>query len=142
MEVYIDDKLVKSLKTTNHITDLQEAFTVLRKYQMKPNLSKCAFGVTSVLMKPLPNEELYLYLAISPLAVSIVLVRQEQRTEHHIYYVSRVLHDAETRYQNIKKFAFAVVVAARKLCPYFQAHTIVVLTDQPLRKILQKPDIS
>ncbi|XP_077232281.1 uncharacterized protein LOC143868183 [Tasmannia lanceolata] len=42
----------------------------------------------------------------------------------------------------IEKFAFAVVVAARKLNPYFQAHTVVVLTDQPLRKILQKPDTS
>ncbi|XP_077251974.1 uncharacterized protein LOC143891236 [Tasmannia lanceolata] len=33
-------------------------------------------------------------------------------------------------------------MAARKLRPYFQAHTIKVLTDQPLRQVLHRPDIS
>ncbi|XP_077215747.1 uncharacterized protein LOC143850376 [Tasmannia lanceolata] len=47
MEVYVDDMLVKSLKTMNHVADLQEAFAVLQKYQMKLNPSKCAFGVVS-----------------------------------------------------------------------------------------------
>ncbi|XP_077249232.1 uncharacterized protein LOC143888687 [Tasmannia lanceolata] len=46
-EVYVDDMLVKSLKATSHVTNLHEAFTVLPKYQMKLNPSKCAFGVTS-----------------------------------------------------------------------------------------------
>ncbi|XP_077223439.1 uncharacterized protein LOC143857051 [Tasmannia lanceolata] len=102
---------------------MPDAFDKLKQYLQSP----------LVLMKSLPNEELYLYLGVSPLAVSAVLIRQEQRTEHPIYYVSRVLHDAKTRYQNIEKFAFAVVIAARKLCPYFLAHSIIVLTDQPLR---------
>lgn len=39
-----------------------------------------------------------------------------------VYYVSRVLHDAETRYTGIEKLALALVVAARRLRPYFQAH--------------------
>ena len=30
--------------------------------------------------------------------------------------------------------AFALVTVARKLKPYFQAHTIIVLTDQPLKR--------
>ncbi|XP_077215574.1 uncharacterized protein LOC143850191 [Tasmannia lanceolata] len=60
--------------------------------------------------------------------------------EQPIYYVSRVLHNAETRYSEIEKFTFTIVVSARKLCPYFQAHPITVLTDQPLRKTLQKPN--
>ncbi|KAL6335721.1 hypothetical protein AAG906_039484 [Vitis piasezkii] len=32
--------------------------------------------------------------------------------------------------------------AAQKLRPYFQAHLVVVLTDQPLRNILHKPDLT
>jgi hypothetical protein len=32
------------------------------------------------------------------------------------------------------------VTASRKLRSYFQAHTIVVLTDHPLRKAMNKPD--
>ncbi|GMH19404.1 hypothetical protein Nepgr_021245 [Nepenthes gracilis] len=38
--------------------------------------------------------------------------------------------------------ALALTFAARKLRPYFQAHRVVVLTDRPLKGILQKPDVS
>ncbi|KAK2998728.1 hypothetical protein RJ639_022763 [Escallonia herrerae] len=53
-----------------------------------------------------------------------------------------VLQDVETRYPRIDKVALALVTSARKLRPYFQSHTIVVLTDQPLGKVLQNPDAS
>ena len=46
MEVYIDDMLVKSLKAELHITRLAEAFKVLKRYNMKLNPTKCAFGVS------------------------------------------------------------------------------------------------
>ena len=36
----------------------------------------------------------------------------------------------------MEKLAFALVTVARKLKPYFQAHTIIVLTDQPLKKAM------
>ena len=47
IEVYIDDMLVKSTQTTDHIWDLEEAFSILRRYQIKLNPTKCAFRVTS-----------------------------------------------------------------------------------------------
>ena len=47
MEVYVDDMLVKSLKADEHINNLKESFEILRKYKMKLNPAKCAFGVTS-----------------------------------------------------------------------------------------------
>ncbi|XP_059446359.1 uncharacterized protein LOC132177899 [Corylus avellana] len=47
MEVYVDDILVKSVLPQDHILDLQETFTTLKKYGMKLNPSKCAFGVSS-----------------------------------------------------------------------------------------------
>ena len=40
----------------------------------------------------------------------------------------------------MEKLAFALVTAARKLRPYFQAHTVIVLTNHPLRKAMNKPD--
>ena len=40
----------------------------------------------------------------------------------------------------MEKLAFALVIAARRLKPYFQAHTIVVLTDKPLRKAMDSPE--
>jgi hypothetical protein len=52
------------------------------------------------------------------------------------------LHGAEERYPWIEKLAFALITSARRLRPYFQAHAIRVLTEYPLKKILQKPDLS
>ena len=47
MEMYIDDKLVKSTTVELHIAHMSEAFQILREYNMKLNPSKCAFGVTA-----------------------------------------------------------------------------------------------
>ena len=47
VEVYIDEMLVKSLDEGSHLDDLQETFETLRRYKMKLNPSKCAFGVSS-----------------------------------------------------------------------------------------------
>ncbi|KAL0381941.1 UNVERIFIED_CONTAM: Polyprotein P3 [Sesamum latifolium] len=45
VEVYVDDMLVKSKKAEDHTKDLEETFSVLRKYKLKLNPAKCAFGV-------------------------------------------------------------------------------------------------
>lgn len=45
MEVYVDDILVKSTKAATHLRDLEETFRTLRRYGMKLNPGKCAFGV-------------------------------------------------------------------------------------------------
>ncbi|KAL0373474.1 UNVERIFIED_CONTAM: hypothetical protein Sradi_3263100 [Sesamum radiatum] len=43
-EVYVDDMLVKSKEAGNDVVDLEETFSVLRKYKLKLNPKKCAFG--------------------------------------------------------------------------------------------------
>ena len=40
----------------------------------------------------------------------------------------------------MEKLAFALVTVARKLRPYFQAHSVIVLTNHPLRKVMNKPN--
>jgi len=40
----------------------------------------------------------------------------------------------------MEKLAFALITAARKLKPYFQAYTIVILTDKPLRRAMSSPE--
>ncbi|KAK3010831.1 hypothetical protein RJ639_011515 [Escallonia herrerae] len=77
-----------------------------------------------------------------PSAVSAVLIREQDGRQLPIYYVSEVLQGAEQRYPNTEKLALALLIAARKLRPYFQSHTIIVLTDKPLRRILYRPDLS
>ena len=47
VQVYVNDMLVKSRREDDHLEDLKETFDILRSYNMKLNLSKCAFGVTA-----------------------------------------------------------------------------------------------
>ncbi|KAL0420910.1 UNVERIFIED_CONTAM: Pro-Pol polyprotein [Sesamum latifolium] len=45
VEVFVDDMLVKSKRARDHVANIEETFSVLRKYRLKLNPSKCAFGV-------------------------------------------------------------------------------------------------
>ena len=58
-----------------------------------------------------------------------------------MYYTSKALLPAETRYSPAEKIVLALITAARKLTPYFQAHKIGVYTNCPLKLILQKPEV-
>ena len=82
---------------------------------------------------------MYLYLSVTSSTVSSVLVRDDQGTQRPVYYVSKVLLDAEKRYSVMEKFALALVTSAKHLRPYFQAHSIIVLTDRPLKQVLTNP---
>ena len=94
---------------------------------------------TAPLLSPsVQGEELYLYLAVSPHAVSSALIREEGRVQKPMYYTSRALRGAEGRYPLIEKLAFALITASRKFRHYFQVHVINVMTDHPLKKAMNK----
>ena len=84
------------------------------------------------------GENLYLYLAVSVTAVSAALIREEDKTQLPVYYVSQAFQGVEAKYPRIEKIAFALIVASRKLRPYFQANPILVMTDQPIKKSINK----
>ncbi|XP_074341794.1 uncharacterized protein LOC141679166 [Apium graveolens] len=69
----------------------------------------------SLLAKPVLNGNLYLYLAVYENTSSSVLVKEEAKIQKAIYH---------------------------KLRPYFQAHKIEVLTNQPMRDIIHSPKAS
>ncbi|XP_074336247.1 uncharacterized protein LOC141673401 [Apium graveolens] len=93
-------------------------------------------------MRPDPKETLQLYLAVSDRTLGAVLVKNYEGNQHLVFYVSHVLKDAETRYPNAEKFAYGLVMASRKLRYYFQGWMIQVVTSQPLKKILTRPEAS
>ena len=86
---------------------------------------------------PEPDEVLFAYIAITPYAVSLVLIRVDNGIQRPVYYVSKSLHKAEVRYLPLEKVILAVVLGTRKLPHYFQAHTVVILTQLSLKTILQ-----
>ena len=77
---------------------------------------------------------------VSQAAVNAVLVRKEVGSQRPVYFISRAFRGAEERYPRMEKLAFALVTAAQKLKPYFQAHTIIVLTNQPLKRAMSSPE--
>ncbi|XP_056853285.1 uncharacterized protein LOC130502505 [Raphanus sativus] len=108
----------------------EDAFVQLKKYLTTP----------PVLAKPDVGDVLSLYIAVSSAAVSSVLIKEDRGEQRPIFYTSRRMTGPETRYPTLEKLALAVVDSARKLRPYFQSHSIEVLTDQPLRTVLKNPN--
>ena len=70
-------------------------------------------------------------------AVSAMLIKEEDKVQRLVYYVSKVLLRAENRYLRIKKLAYALIIATSKLHRYFQEHPIIEFMDQPFKQILQ-----
>ena len=95
-----------------------------------------------MLSRPIPNKPLYLYLSIRYESIASVLVREEGSQQHPVYYVSKILRGAEIRYPKLDKLAMIVVHTSKKLRQYFQAHSIIIRINFPLRKILQRPETS
>ncbi|XP_076890929.1 uncharacterized protein LOC143542154 [Bidens hawaiensis] len=94
------------------------------------------------LTAPPEGEPLILYLSALDIAIGAVLLTDRKSIQTPIYYVSRMLADAETRYSMLEKLVLALVYAARRLKRYFQGHPIQVLTDYKLKNVLAKPELS
>lgn len=70
-----------------------------------------------------------LYLTTIDLVVISVLVQDDLEVQKSLYYVSHVLSEIEEQYPPIERLAFTLVLAIRKLHPYFQSHIVQVITD-------------
>jgi hypothetical protein len=57
-----------------------------------------------------------------------------------MYYISEVLHEAKTRYLEVHKMLYAVLISSRKMHHYFQAHRISVVSSYQLRVVLHNPN--
>ncbi|KAM1696491.1 hypothetical protein ACFXTN_028015 [Malus domestica] len=181
MEVYVDDMLVKRKHADQHITNLSETFTILKRYRMRLNPNKCAFGVDSgkvlgfmisqqgieanlekikaiIDMKELVTSKDIQSLTGNVAALTRFISKATDRcapffkalkgskkyiawtdecveafknlkdymskafllskpevngnVERPVYYASKALQDAETRYSNIEKLALALVMSA------------------------------
>ncbi|XP_004305397.1 PREDICTED: uncharacterized protein LOC101305968 [Fragaria vesca subsp. vesca] len=137
-------RLVALAHFISRLTDKCNPFFQLLKTQYKENVAwgpehddafnniKAYLAAVPLLSKPVPGEVLYLYLAVSATAISAALTRHDHDNELPVYYCGRGFTDPETRYPDIEKLALALITAA-KIKQYFQAHTIHVLTNHPLR---------
>ena len=94
-----------------------------------------------MLTAPNPEEDLFMYLSVSDHAISAMLLR-DQGVQHPLYYISKTLVDAETRYLPLENLVLTLVHATRKLPHYFQAHTVYILFGYPLQSLLKRSDFA
>ena len=92
-----------------------------------------------MLTAPDLGEDLFMYFSVSDHVISVVLLR-DQRVQHPVYYISKTLVNAETKYLPLEKLVLALFHATRKMPHYFLAHTIYVLTRYPLQSLLKGSD--
>ena len=119
--------LINKWKGFEWSEDYIVAFQQLKEYLSWP----------PIMSSPEADEILYAYIAVAPHTVSLVLIRDDNDLQKLVYYVSKSLHEAKVRYLPLEKAILAVVHAMPKLPHYFQAHTVVVLTQLPLKSVLR-----
>ena len=112
--------------------ECEEALAKLKEYLMKPPL----------LRPSMMGEKLFLYLAVSNTAVSSALIKEERNVQKPVYYTSPTFQGAEASCPRMEKIAFTLLVTSRKLHPYFQANPILIMIDQPIRKMMNKIDVA
>ena len=130
----VTDKCLPFFKT------LKQAFTQTKKYEKAFQDLKHYLSNPPLLSPSKEGENLFLYLAVSAIAISAALIREEIRVQLLVYYVSQAFQGAEEKYPRIEKIAFALIVAFCKLHPYFQANPLLVMTNQLIRKLMNKSE--
>ena len=103
------------------------AFQQLKQYLSRP----------PIMSSPVVDEVLFANIAVALYAISFVLIQVDSGIQRPVYYVSKSINEDEVYYLPLEKAILAVVHATRKLPHYFQAHTVVVLTQLPLKSILR-----
>src|SRR6266540_2458355 len=129
-------KLLKKQDKFQWTPEVQQAFDKLKEFLTNP----------PVLVPPMPEEPLLLYITATSHVVStaIVVERQEeghiQKVQQPVYFISEVLSKSKIRYTQVQKIIYAKLITSRKSVHYFQAHPISVVTSFPIGDILHNRD--
>nr|GFA32967.1 reverse transcriptase domain-containing protein [Tanacetum cinerariifolium] len=91
---------------------------------------------------PMEKEELIIYLAASKETISAVLMTEREAKQMPIYFVSRALRGPEINYSSMEKFVLALVYVSKHLKRYFQAHPIIVTTNQSIQQVLSRQKVA
>ncbi|RDY04814.1 Gypsy retrotransposon integrase-like protein 1, partial [Mucuna pruriens] len=116
---------IKKGKSFAWSSECEEAFLRLKAMLATPH----------ILIRPDIGRPLQLYISVTEAAISSALVQEKEKEQCPVYFISKTLQGPERRYQKIEKGALALVIASRRLHPYFQSFSIIVHTDLPIQQL-------
>ncbi|GJX15411.1 reverse transcriptase domain-containing protein [Tanacetum coccineum] len=132
LEVYVDDLKCTKKSDFQWTTEVEAAFKQMKK----------VIAELPILTPPIAKEELIVYLEAVNESVSAVLMTEMEAKQMPIYFVSRALQGPKINYAPMEKLVLALIHASKRLKRYFQAHPIIVITDQPIKQVLSNPEIA
>jgi hypothetical protein len=108
------------------------AFAQLKQYLKSP----------PTLVPPWPEDILLLYVAATNVVVSTVISVERpdasiEVKQQLMYFISKILKDAQRWYPQVQKLLYAILMTTKKLKHYFLAHTVQVMSNRPLARVLQ-----
>jgi hypothetical protein len=128
--------LLKASKKFGWSEEADAAFTQLKEFLTSP----------PILTAPQKDNVLFLYVAATDRLVSTVIVVEREEPGHiykvqrPVYFISKVLNEFQSRYPQIQKLIYAILITSQKLKHYFDRYQVVVKTNFPLGDIIQNKD--